>query len=85
MLDLRITSVSSRVARQAKACVSCMFVGCSGWRLLAVDGGPGTSRGHVIRASSPAWKFGRRAVSLRAGTADARLASKWQEPENGVA
>ena len=34
------------VARGFKACASFMFAGCCWWRLLAVDGRSGASRGH---------------------------------------
>ena len=45
--DLRITRVFSCVARGFKPCASFMSAGCCWWRSLAVDGGSGTSRGHM--------------------------------------
>jgi hypothetical protein len=45
--DLRITSVFSCVARRFKSRATFRFAGCYWWRTLAVDGGPGASRGHV--------------------------------------
>jgi hypothetical protein len=52
--ELRITSVSRALLAEFKACASFTFTSCCLWRLLAVDGGSGTSRGHVrnARASS---------------------------------
>jgi hypothetical protein len=50
--DLRITRVFPCAARGSKARPSFMFAGCCcWWRSLAIDGRPGTSRGHgsVIR------------------------------------
>ena len=44
---LRITSVFPCVARELEARPSFRFTGCCWWRSLAVDGGSGTSRGHV--------------------------------------
>src|SRR5436305_3919558 len=46
-LELRITSVFSCVARGFKPRASFRFTGYCWWRLLAVDGGSGTSGGHA--------------------------------------
>jgi hypothetical protein len=49
--ERRITSVFPCVARGFKACASFKFTGCCWWRSLAVDGDPGTSRGHALARS----------------------------------
>ncbi len=51
--DLRITSVFSCVARGSKPCASFRSTGCCWWRSLAVDDGPGTSRGHAPVVRGP--------------------------------
>jgi hypothetical protein len=45
--ELRITSLFSCVARGSNPRASLIFLRCPPRRLLGVDGGPGTSRGHV--------------------------------------
>jgi hypothetical protein len=48
--DLRTTSVSHALLAEFNARASFRFAGCCLWRSLAVDGGSGTSRGHVRNA-----------------------------------
>ena len=50
--ELRITSVSRALLAEFKARASFTFTGCCLWRSLAVDGGSGTSRGHVRNAQA---------------------------------
>ena len=58
--DLRITRVFSCVARGFKARASFMSADCCWWRSLPVDGGSGTSRGHVVVMRRPRFSVGRR-------------------------
>ena len=51
--DLRITSVFSCVARGFGPCPSIRFTGWRWWGLLALDGGSGTSWGHIGGAIDP--------------------------------
>jgi len=51
--ELGITSVFSCVARWFKARASFMFAGCCWRRSLALDGGPGTRRGHNLQRPLP--------------------------------
>ena len=58
--DLRITRVFSCVARGFRARASFMSADCCWWRSLPVDGGSGTSRGHVVVMRRPRFSVGRR-------------------------
>jgi hypothetical protein len=77
--DLRITRVFPCITRRTKACASFMFAGCSGQRLLAVDGGSG-ARARNAKAKSSVGRPGAPLCHNQGGSLAMGSVTEWRMP-----